>query len=472
MTMMKRYWAAQLKVLSEIVKVCENHDIRWYVDCGTLIGAVRHGGYVPWDDDLDICMLRSDWVRFFDVAKEELPKEYKVLSLKTEPEYRGEIGRIVSSHAIDYSEEHMAEFYGCPYTVGIDIFPLDNIFDDPVLEKERVIRAKRAIEAYKNSTDEKKSNKLLLEIEKTYMECPDEQASKVALMPFYIPQGNHIYDRDFFSKWVDVPFENTFVRVPSAYNKVLEIEYGDYLRVVKGGGEHGYPVYAEQENILRNAIKRNPYRYTFNPQDFELALNRCREKKFVEDNEKRHKKAVFLPCRAMWWNSMEGLWKKFNDNPNYEVHVMPIAYYDCDYNGNVLDKHEETMNFPKYLNIESVYRYDFEKEKPDIIVIQVPYDECNSAMTVHEYFYSRNLLQFTKELVYIPYFETDDPVSFEDKISFAISTLIEQPAVIYADKIVLKTRKVRDLYLKKLDDLSYGKNKDYWHQKIILEEDF
>ena len=93
-------------------------------------------------------------------------------------------------------------------------------------------------------------------------------------------------------------------------------------------------------------------------------------------------------------------------------------------------------------------------------------------MTVHEYFYSRNLLQFTKELVYIPYFETDDPVSFEDKISFALSTLIEQPAVIYADKIVLKTRKVRDLYLKKLDDLSYGKNKDYWHQKIILEEEF
>ena len=88
MTMMKRYWAAQLKVLSEIVKVCENHDIRWYEDSGTLIGAVRHGGYIPWDDDLDICMLRSDWVRFFDVAKEELPKEYKVLSLKTEPEHR------------------------------------------------------------------------------------------------------------------------------------------------------------------------------------------------------------------------------------------------------------------------------------------------------------------------------------------------------------------------------------------------
>ena len=57
--MMKRYWAAQLKVLHEIRAICARHDIPWYADYGSLIGAVRHGGYIPWDDDFDICMMHA-----------------------------------------------------------------------------------------------------------------------------------------------------------------------------------------------------------------------------------------------------------------------------------------------------------------------------------------------------------------------------------------------------------------------------
>ena len=113
-TMMKRYWAAQIKVLSVIDAICEKHGINWFADYGTLMGAVRHDGYIPWDDDLDICMLRSDYKRFWEVAKKELPKEYVLMTLDKQPEYRELIGRVVNSHSIDYSDRHMKEFYGCP----------------------------------------------------------------------------------------------------------------------------------------------------------------------------------------------------------------------------------------------------------------------------------------------------------------------------------------------------------------------
>ena len=70
----KRAWAAQLEVLEIVDKICQKHNIRWFADCGTLLGAVRHGGYIPWDDDLDICMLRDDYIRFNEIAEQELPE--------------------------------------------------------------------------------------------------------------------------------------------------------------------------------------------------------------------------------------------------------------------------------------------------------------------------------------------------------------------------------------------------------------
>ena len=129
-SMMKRYWACQLKVLSQIAGICERHGLKWFADYRTLLGVVRHKGFIPWDDDLDICMLRDDWEKFFKLAKDELPAEYVVMTLDEQPEYKEITGRVVNSHAIDYSPQHLEEFYGCPYSVGVDIFPLDGIYDD------------------------------------------------------------------------------------------------------------------------------------------------------------------------------------------------------------------------------------------------------------------------------------------------------------------------------------------------------
>ena len=67
--MIKRSYASQMDILKTVAEVCEKHNIKWYADCGTLIGAVRHHGFIPWDDDLDICMLQEDYARFIQIAK-------------------------------------------------------------------------------------------------------------------------------------------------------------------------------------------------------------------------------------------------------------------------------------------------------------------------------------------------------------------------------------------------------------------
>lgn len=79
-SMMKRVWAAQLVVLEEIGRVCQKLKIPFWADWGTMLGAVRHHGFIPWDDDMDICMMRKDYMRFLQEAPGLLDHWYELKS--------------------------------------------------------------------------------------------------------------------------------------------------------------------------------------------------------------------------------------------------------------------------------------------------------------------------------------------------------------------------------------------------------
>ena len=82
----KRAWGAQLHVLSVIDKICRKHGIQYFVYAGTLLGAVREKQYIPWDDDLDTCMLRSEFDKFKKVVETELPDGISFNSIELYPE--------------------------------------------------------------------------------------------------------------------------------------------------------------------------------------------------------------------------------------------------------------------------------------------------------------------------------------------------------------------------------------------------
>ena len=138
---MKRFWAGQLVVLSEIDKICRRHDINWYADSGTMLGAVRHNGFIPWDDDVDIAIFRDEYERFLDYARNELPKGYLIFSSKDE-QCENPFGRIVNGKEVIYSPERLGGFFGCPFVVGVDIFPIDRIYEDINKEDDRMKRAR------------------------------------------------------------------------------------------------------------------------------------------------------------------------------------------------------------------------------------------------------------------------------------------------------------------------------------------
>ena len=128
---MKRYWAASLHSLEIFDAICQKYGIRYWAACGTMLGAIRHKGFIPWDDDLDIGMLRDDFNRFLEVAPLELPPAYSV-AFKDDPprhNYNG-IAVVNSLKSFSFDVNVLNEYYNCPFPVGFDIYPYDYVPDD------------------------------------------------------------------------------------------------------------------------------------------------------------------------------------------------------------------------------------------------------------------------------------------------------------------------------------------------------
>ena len=85
--MMKCAWAAELEVLEVVRKICKKYNLRYFAAYGALIGAVRHKGFIPWDDDIDIMMPREDYMRFSSVAPAELTGEYHIYTPYNTPNH-------------------------------------------------------------------------------------------------------------------------------------------------------------------------------------------------------------------------------------------------------------------------------------------------------------------------------------------------------------------------------------------------
>lgn len=120
-TVRRKVQLRELEILVEIDRICKKHGIKYWIDFGTLLGAVRHGGFIPWDDDLDISMYRPDYRKFQEVAPKELPDWLFLQNKKTDPTYTRELNKVRDLNSL-YIERH--EDFTLPYKKGIfvDIF--------------------------------------------------------------------------------------------------------------------------------------------------------------------------------------------------------------------------------------------------------------------------------------------------------------------------------------------------------------
>ena len=230
----------QLKMLDEVDRICKENNIKYFLSGGTMLGAIRHKGFIPWDDDIDIWMTRKNYQKFKKIAKKELNDEYFLQDYFTEIKCPLCILK-VQKKGTRYVEGVFADITieKCIY---IDIFPLDNIWE-PVYNLQTAMLIKlQAIRDFKLRGVGKESKvksiiyslvplrvcRFLTEFVIRFFNIfPTKLKNQLCHRGRFWPK----FTKSDVEDLIDVEFEGKMYPVPRDYDKLLKDCYGDYMKL-------------------------------------------------------------------------------------------------------------------------------------------------------------------------------------------------------------------------------------------------
>lgn len=611
-SLMKRAWAAQMELLEVVQNICDKHQIPLYAEWGTLLGAVRHKGRIPWDDDIDMCMLREDYEKFSKVIDAELPEDCWFIDFHRTKDVNLMLGRVMNSKFHVVEGELLEKYHGFPYVVGIDIFWMDSLPKDAAVRKKyqdqinliyRVLLALQYEECASEKMTKDEMEYHICQVEKmcktsicrttslrdqlvdllekmTWKMNQEEGSGEIANVYLWRKNTHYHLPKEVYETETYIPFENTKIRVPDRYEEILEIKYRKNWKLpIRSGGLHDYPSYAKQQEFLKNNEAGELFAYHFSAEemkkvqeerekkvtlqeevkaflplfqeihaeigkaiqkaewDMVLSLleecqntaiqvgTRIEEEKGGEnaivkkwenycevvfgihqeiceenrndtealadrvqkrlnavvldievhlDELKEKKEIVFIPYKSsLWHGNMQRAWKEAVQQEDTEVYVIPAPYYYKDAYGRAKTEKVcyETENYPENVMITNFEEYDFQLRHPDRIVIQCPYDEYNYGITIHPFFYAKNLVKYTEDLVYIPGLLMDEAGDEGDRQRYNLKSYCNMPGVVYADHVIVQSGQMQKAYVELLTEFAGEDTRSIWEKKISFFPD-
>lgn len=253
----KEIWAIELDMLYKFMNICNKHNLKWWVDGGTLLGAVRHKGFIPWDDDIDVFMLREDYDKFIDIAKTEITGNYFLQTDWTDDTWfcHAKMRRTDTTAILD---KDLSAKFNFNQGIFIDIFPFDNVPDNEIeynffmnelyLIKTEMLSLRSRWWLYERNNEElyKRCLDLRDEYEIKRRKYNNIKCSHVANLglPSIIPDVRKKISE--LNAYTYMPFEMLTVPVPAGYDSILNRLYGDYMEPVKGTSNHGIILFDPQ----------------------------------------------------------------------------------------------------------------------------------------------------------------------------------------------------------------------------------
>lgn len=245
------------EMVKEFVKICKKYKFKYYIIGGTLLGAIRHQGFIPWDDDMDIAMPREDFEQFLVCASKELPNNLELITFKNNKKYRYYLPRIINKkyEIVEKRYEKLNE----KSNIFIDIFPIDGSPNNIFLRKIfylKIMFYRMLVSMYYIDTIEpdKKRNfldKILIKIAKIIpikkMVKPKKVLTKIdnllkknkfenskyvgTIMGAY--RIREMVPKEYFGKPQKYKFEDTLLYGPEKYHQYLTHIYGNYQEIPK-----------------------------------------------------------------------------------------------------------------------------------------------------------------------------------------------------------------------------------------------
>ena len=245
---LKRLQRAELTLLLEVDRICKKHGIAYSLEGGTLLGAIRHKGFIPWDDDVDVAMLRPEYERFFEACKKELdPKRYFLQDYHTDPYYPWGYPklRLLNTLFLREGQEHL-RFH---QEIGIDIMLFDNVPDNPFIRmiyegscfvirkcQYAVVGKTQAPKGWQRIVyaviDKIPKRLLFWALERIAQITNRRRTRLVRAMTWPNPKRcPHGLPRVCFESYIDAPFEGHMVRIFKRYHLYLKQMFGNYLQL-------------------------------------------------------------------------------------------------------------------------------------------------------------------------------------------------------------------------------------------------
>ncbi len=238
---LKRLKQCERDLLEAFVNICNKHKIKYFLQGGTLLGAVRHGGFIPWDDDVDVSLPRGEYEKFIAVAAAELPDYYFLQTADTDPEYPNNFAKIRDSRTtfIETSAANLNINHG----VYIDIFPLDYYPDE---NKAKVFEIKKKLLTWRINTafylpDMSLKSKIATLISRIIYPSRRKAIKKREKLFSSVRESKRLVNNSgawlekeiIPAEWCDETTELTFegikVTASSRYDEWLSFVYGDYM---------------------------------------------------------------------------------------------------------------------------------------------------------------------------------------------------------------------------------------------------
>lgn len=246
----KKVWAKELEILQYFDEICKKHNLKYHIDCGTLLGAVRHQGFIPWDDDIDVTMCRPDYEIFKAVMEEEIREPYFFQTVYSD-NILFHFSKIRDSSTTAIEEKFCTK--NPPHQgIYIDIFPLDVAFEEENTPNERM---ERELWLLMTSPGEVRAAMekgipffFPYDMLEEFLRMPVrqcmrnfeglllnnyEKSSKITPTMCIVNGSRFMFEKSWYEDVVYLPFEGMMLPAPVGYEHILSARYGDYMTPVK-----------------------------------------------------------------------------------------------------------------------------------------------------------------------------------------------------------------------------------------------